>query len=84
METDIEQGIRVRISPNEFSPPEFIEKLADMEGKTAYVGAVSSIGVCTLILPLDVVVEGYSKPITQEAGERQHYLDIHKNQLIRA
>jgi hypothetical protein len=67
----------VRIAPTEAASPDFIEKIRALAPFTAIVGGKSQNGICTLILPAGLVIEGYS----QAVDDIQHCLEIHEREL---
>ncbi len=73
----MKNGTKVRFKPTNNPSEEFrakIEALGDFVGE---VLAVSNIGVCTVLLPKGVTIEGHSHYLR----DGQHYCDIHEENL---
>jgi hypothetical protein len=77
MTTQISRGTKVRIKPTDASSADFKEKINKLAPFTAYVGGKSHKGICTLILPAGLVIEGYSQAI----DDIQHCMQIHESEL---
>lgn len=73
----MKNGTRVRLKPTPMASDEFRQKVTELVDVIAEVGACSSIGVCTLILPKGVSISGHSHPF----GNGHDYLDIHESHL---
>lgn len=72
-------GSLVKLNPTSVASEELRQEVAALGDVRAEVLAVSGIGVCTLLLPEGVAIQGHSHPLPNNSG--QHYLDLHQDHL---
>lgn len=72
-------GSKVQLKPTDRVSGELRSKVAGMGDKAVgEIIAKTSIGICTVQLPVGVVIEGHSHPL-EEGGS--HYIDLHQSHL---
>lgn len=78
----MKSGTQVKFEPTDMASDEFKQKVKALGDVTAEVLDVSRIGVCTLLLPVGIVIDGHSHPFTDGTLKGRHYLDIHESHLV--
>lgn len=75
---------QIIIVPSDGASEEFKGKV-EAKGKIVLtVLDKSSIGVCTLLLPKGVSIQGHSRPMPPGPYEGHEYLDLHESHLVPA
>lgn len=70
-------GDKVYFRPTKIASDELLWKLAKLGNMTGEIGAITGVGVCTVLLPHGVTIEGHSHPL----DESRHYVDLHQSHL---
>lgn len=73
----MKEGSKVLLKPTNMASDELKDKLGALGEVVGVVVDITGIGVCTVILPVGIEIEGHSHPL--ENG--QHYIDLHSFHL---
>ncbi len=73
----MKKGDKVCLRPTSMASNELREKVVALGEVVGEIGAVTGVGVCTVLLPPGVKIEGHSHPLN---GDR-HYIDLHWSHL---
>ena len=73
----MQTGSKVRLKPTSEASGELRQKVAALGDVVGEVGAMTGIGVCTVLLPPGISIPGHSHPL----GDGRDYIDLHKEHL---
>lgn len=76
----MQTGSRVRFNPTDKASDEFRQKIASLGDVVGEVGAITDLGMCTVLLPPGVSIPGHSHPL----GDGRDYVDLHRVHLAEA
>ncbi len=73
----MQAGSKVRLKLTSKASGELRQKVAALGDVVGEVGAMTGIGVCTVLLPQGISIPGHSHPL----GNGRDYIDLHKEHL---
>ena len=73
----METGSKVRLKPTNKASEELREKVATLGDVVGEIAAITSLGVCVVLLPPGVSIAGHSHPL----GDGREYVDLHMEHL---